>query len=173
MAWKILVDSAFAATVTEALARPGAPAAKVPPPPPPPVVTPKAEVAPPDERSALLLLSSLQREGRLVDFLQQEVAGFSDEEIGSAARVVHSGCKKVLQQYVSLKPIRTEAEGDSVQLASGFDQQQIRLAGNVGAKPPLKGALKHHGWIATEVKLPAVNPDLNLRVIAPAEVEIS
>src|SRR5215467_4616236 len=49
--------------------------------------------------SGLLLLSALQREGRLVDFLQQDVAGFGDDQVGAAARVVHSGCRKVMQQY--------------------------------------------------------------------------
>jgi len=61
----------------------------------------RLEAPVPPERahaSSLALLSALQREGRLLDFLQQEVAAFSDEEVGAAARVVHGGCRKVLRQ---------------------------------------------------------------------------
>src|SRR5688500_11069084 len=51
--------------------------------------------------SGLFVLSVLQQDGRLIDFLQQDVAGFSDEEVGAAARVVHGGCKKALQRLVT------------------------------------------------------------------------
>src|SRR5580704_17185900 len=49
--------------------------------------------------AALQLLSLLQREGRLVDFLQQEIASFPDADVGAAARVVHEGCRKALGAY--------------------------------------------------------------------------
>ena len=48
----------------------------------------KEAAPPPPERehaSALQVLSMLQREGRLIDFLQEEVAPFSDAEVGAAA----------------------------------------------------------------------------------------
>ena len=108
----------------------------------------------------LQLLAILQREGRLIDFCEEELAGFSDAQIGAAARTVHDGCRKALHSMITLEPVRTEAEGASVELPAGFDPRSVRLTGNVVGKPPFKGVLKHHGWRAAEV------------VIAPAEVEL-
>ena len=108
----------------------------------------------------LQLLAILQREGRLIDFCEEELTGFSDAQIGAAARTVHDGCRKALRSMITLEPVRTEAEGASVELPAGFDPRSVRLTGNVVGKPPFKGVLKHHGWRAAEV------------VIAPAEVEL-
>lgn len=121
---------------------------------------------------ALLLLNALQREGRLVDFLQQEVSGFSDEEIGAAARVVHGGCRKVIRQYFELEPATPGAEGEAVTLPAGFDAQRFRLTGNVAGQPPFRGTLKHHGWVAREIRMPVLNEAMDPRVVAPAEVEL-
>jgi hypothetical protein len=123
-------------------------------------------------RSGLFVLSSLQREGRLIDFLQQDVASFSDEEVGAAARVVHAGCAKVLKQYFDIEPASRSAEGESMTVPQGFDAQRIRLTGNVTGQPPFKGTLKHHGWVAKEIRLPAVPESLDAKVLAPAEVEL-
>ena len=130
---------------------------------------------PPPEKvhaSGLFVLSMLQREGRLIDFLQEDVAAFSDAEVGAAARVVHEGCRKVVRQYLTLQSVLNESEGAQVNVPAGFDASRIRLIGNVAGHPPLKGALRHHGWMATEVKLPAVPETLDPKVIAPAEVEL-
>jgi hypothetical protein len=138
-------------------------------------VQPKA-VEPPPERvhaSCLFVLSMLQREGRLIDFLQEDAASFSDEDIGAAARVVHAGCRKALSQCLEIGPVLAEAEGARVTVPVNFDAQRIRLVGNVAGQPPFKGALKHHGWVATAVRLPAVSDALDPRVLAPAEVELS
>jgi hypothetical protein len=122
--------------------------------------------------SGLNVLSMLQRDGRLIDFLQENMSGFSDEEIGAAARVVHTGCQKVLKQHLSIEPILKDAEGARVQVPAGFDAQRIQLTGNVTGQPPFRGALKHHGWVATSVRMPAVSESLDPRVLAPAEVEL-
>ncbi len=129
---------------------------------------------PPEQIHAagLAVLGLLQREGRLVDFLQEDVSGFSDAEIGGAARVVHAGSRKVLQQYLTLEAVLPEAEGANVTVPAGFNAERIRLTGNVAGQPPFRGALKHHGWIATSVRLPALASKLDPRVIAPAEVEL-
>lgn len=135
---------------------------------------PKPVEIPPEKThaSGLAVLALLQREGRLVDFLQEDVASFSDEEIGAAARVVHAGSRKVLAQYLTLEPVLKDSEGAAVTVPAGFDAQRIRLTGNIAGQPPFKGSLKHHGWVATSVKLPAVSPSLDARIIAPAEVEL-
>jgi hypothetical protein len=122
--------------------------------------------------SALFLLGALQREGRLIDFLQQDVGGHSDADIGAAARVIHGGCRKTLHQYFDLEPALKDAEGDTVSVAKGFDAQRIQLTGNVAGQPPFRGVLKHHGWVATQVRLPAISEALDPRAIAPAEVEL-
>jgi hypothetical protein len=123
--------------------------------------------------SGLMLLSALQREGRLIDFLQQEVAGFSDEEVGAASRVVHEGCRKVVGQYFDFEPAAKEAEGSMLTIQPGFNAQRIRLTGNVAGEPPFRGTLKHHGWVAREIRLPVVSDAIDTRVVAPAEVELA
>ena len=134
----------------------------------------KPTVAAPERvhASSLLLLSALQREGRLVDFLQQDVAHFSDEEIGAAARVVHAGSRKLLQQYFDLEPAARENEGAELTVPKGFDAQRWRVTGNVAGEPPFRGTLRHHGWVARQVRMPAVAESLDPRIIAPAEVEL-
>lgn len=129
---------------------------------------------PPPEKmhaSGLAMLGLLQREGRLIDFLQEDISRFSDAEIGAAARIVHSGGRKVLKQYLELEPVMKDAEGAKVVVPIAFSAERIRLSGNVTGNPPFKGTLKHHGWVTKAVKLPSLSL-LDPRVIAPAEVEL-
>lgn len=135
---------------------------------PEPVAPPKE----PETASALHLLAILQRDGRLIDFLQEDIASFDDADVGAAARLVHEGCRKALEAYVPVEPLRSEGEGASIVVDKGFDPAAIRLTGNVSGEPPFTGALRHHGWRATEVKLPTIPAGQELRVIAPAEVEL-
>ncbi|NTX01006.1 DUF2760 domain-containing protein [Myxococcus sp. CA040A] len=137
-------------------------------PPPPPALPPEREHA-----SALALLAMLQREGRLVDFLQENVAAFSDAEVGAACRTVHEGCRKVMGQYFTLQAVLPQSEGDQVTVPVSFDAQRIRLIGNVTGQPPHTGTLRHHGWVTSEVKFPVVSPAMDPRVLAPAEVELA
>jgi hypothetical protein len=123
-------------------------------------------------RGALLLLALLQREGRFVDFLQQDVTDFDDEQVGAAARVVHEGCRRALRSHLSVVPIRTEAEGDQVVLEEGYDVVSNKLVGNVTGKPPYKGTLQHRGWRAESLKLPSEVGDHDPAVLAQAEVDL-
>jgi hypothetical protein len=176
--WRVLASGPFAQAVhplsqayDAGTLGAGAPALPKPEPKkaePPPALPPEREHA-----SALVLLSMLQREGRLIDFLQENVASFSDADVGAAARIIHEGCRKVVQQYLALKPVLADSEGARVTVPAGFDAQRIRLTGNVAGQPPYIGALKHHGWVTTEVKFPSVSPALDPRVLAPAEVELA
>jgi hypothetical protein len=59
-----------------------------------------------------------------------------------------------------------------VTVPTGFNPERIRLTGNVAGQPPFRGALKHHGWVATSIRLPSMSPTLDPRIIAPAEVEL-
>lgn len=168
LAWNILFDAPLTAKVSAFLSAP-------PPATPKPAAPAKPAVAAPERvhASGLHMLAALQREGRLIDFLRQDVAGFSDEEVGAAARVIHAGCRKALDQSVSIAPVLQDAEETVVTVPAGFDAQRIRLTGNVSGQPPFKGALKHHGWVATEIKMVAPAENLDPRVLAPAEVELS
>jgi hypothetical protein len=134
----------------------------------------KPTTQPPEREhaSGLLLLNALQREGRLLDFLQQDVTTFSDEEVGAAARVVHGGCRKVLQQFFEFEPAAKETEGAEVSVPEGFDPQRWRLTGNVAGRPPFRGTLKHHGWVARQIRMPGLSETLDPRIVAPAEVEL-
>lgn len=122
--------------------------------------------------SALVLLSLLQKEGRFLDFLQEEVSSYGDHEVGAAARVVHEGCQRVLKDHLSIAPVRTEAEGSTVTLNKGFDAAAERPTGQVVGEPPFTGALVHRGWRAVEVRLPQVASSRDVRILAPAEVEL-
>jgi hypothetical protein len=122
---------------------------------------------------ALAMLALLQREGRLIDFLREPLDGFSDADIGAAARDVHRGCKKVLDQHLSLEPIMPGKEDDKATVPRGFDPSEIRLIGEARGEPPFAGTLRHHGWRATDTRLPALADGLDRSVLAPAEVEVS
>lgn len=160
------------------LDQPAAPVAAAPSAPPPVAPAPPAPSAPPaplktaTPDAALQLLALLQRDARLIDFAQEDLAGYSDADIGGAARVVHEGCRKVLQEHFMLEPVRTEAEGSRITLEAGFDARAIRLTGNVTGQAPFQGSLSHRGWRATEVKLPQLADSHDARVLAQAEVEL-
>ncbi len=125
-----------------------------------------------DATSALQLLSLLQREGRLVDFLQQDVATFSDADVAAAARVVHEGCRKALRAHVTIDAVREEEEGARVTIAAGFDADQVKLVGDVKGEPPYSGVLRHRGWRAAKIDLPRLVGEHDMHVLAPAEVEL-
>ncbi len=127
----------------------------------------------PGATAALQLLAILQREGRLLDFLAEDVAGFSDADIGSAARVVHEGCKRGLADYIELAAVRSESEGDAVALEPGFDAQRTRVTGNVVGEPPYRGTLAHHGWQVTKIRMPELVDGHDARIVAPAEVDVA
>jgi hypothetical protein len=121
---------------------------------------------------ALALLALLQREGRLVDFLREPLDGFSDADIGAAVRDVHRGCRKVLDQHLSLEPVMPGSEEARVTVPRGFDPAEIRLIGEARGEPPFPGTLRHHGWRVVDARLPALAEGVDRMVIAPAEVEL-
>ena len=155
-----LSDPAYAARVQD-LSEVPAPAPAAPAP---------LRQASPD--AALQLLALLQREARLIDFTQENLSGYSDADIGGAARLVHEGCAKVLREHFTLAPVRPEAEGSRITLNEGFDARAVRLTGNVVGQAPFQGALSHRGWRAAEVRLPKLTDSHDATVLAQAEVEL-
>ncbi|MBP7148839.1 MAG: DUF2760 domain-containing protein [Acidobacteria bacterium] len=122
--------------------------------------------------SALQLLGLLQREARLLDFVDEDIAGYADAQVGAAARVVHEGCRRVIREHVKLAPVRGEQEGATLQVDAGYDAAELRLVGNLVGAPPYRGVLRHRGWRADDLKLPLLAEGHDVRVIAPAEVEL-
>jgi len=169
--FRVLFDGAFAARAFQA--RAALPAVPAPPLAVAEAPRPQAPAASaPDLGPALQLLALFQREGRFVDFLEQDVAAFGDAEIGAAARVVHEGCRKALRAHAKLSPVRTEEEGARVTLQPGYSPSEVKLTGNVAGSPPYTGTLVHRGWRAAEVTLPTAVAGHDARVLAPAEVEL-
>lgn len=121
---------------------------------------------------ALQLLSLLQREGRLVDFLQQDIVSFSDADVGAAARLVHEGCRRALSAHATVEPVRSETEGARVTLTAGFDADAVKLVGDVKGEPPYAGVLRHRGWRASKIELPQTVGVHDQHILAPAEVEL-
>lgn len=165
--FRILFDGPFAARVLAArepqrLSAPDTTDASSPMPVRAPVLTP-----------ALQLLSLLQREGRFVDFIQQDIGSFPDADVGAAARVVHDGCRKTLLAHATIEPVRTEDEGARVVLPDGFDPDEVRLTGSVSGQPPYSGVLRHRGWRATRLELPQLIGEADANILFAAEVELS
>ena len=126
----------------------------------------------PDD-GAVLLLSVLQREGRLVDFLMEDLGTYSDAQIGAAVRDVHANCRRALAGAFALEPILDGAEEATVSVPAGFDPASIKLVGRVVGSGPFRGVLRHRGWRSSHVQLPALGAPEGRQVVAPAEVEVS
>jgi hypothetical protein len=140
-----------------------------------PVSRPKEMERPASEAvdRAVQMLALLQRDGRLIDFLAENISPYPDAQLGAAARKIHESCRKVLEQYVKLEPILNSEENQPVTVQSHFDPATIKLLGNVTGEPPIRGVLRHKGWQVKDVKLPPLPQGSGRVVIAPAEVEIS
>jgi Domain of unknown function (DUF2760) len=146
-------------------APPPAPVAAKPPPPPP-----ESQA----EAEVIAFLGLLQEKGRLIDFLMDDVALYDDSRVGAAARVVHYGCRDVLQEHFKITPISTAEEGSQVTVPEGFAADEYRLMGKITGNPPFQGVLLHKGWKTESVKLPRIikTGEKRLPSIAPALVEV-
>ncbi|MDP3903191.1 MAG: DUF2760 domain-containing protein [Methylococcaceae bacterium] len=122
--------------------------------------------------AALQLLGLLQKEARFIDFIKEDIGNYSDADIGVAARVVHEGCNKAINEHFTLATVRSESEGSKVTLPAGFDAGSVRLTGNIVGSAPFTGTLVHKGWQVTELRLPKLTQGYNAKIIAAAEVEL-
>src|SRR5439155_20173159 len=104
---RYLSDQKFQDAVAKAL---------TPPPPPPP---PKPSPEP------LLLLTLMQREGRLIDFLLENVDGADNETLGAGVRSIHQACQKVLKEHLDMEPVIKAEEKSVVEVKAGFDPSAI------------------------------------------------
>jgi uncharacterized protein DUF2760 len=132
-----------------------------------PSPAPKPQSGPAD--GAVQILSVLQRDARLVDFLMEDISGYSDEQVGAAVRDVQQQSRQALEQYLKLQPVIDGVEGDFTK-TDGLQAASVKLVGNVppSGKAP-GGLLRHKGWRAEKVDLPALPPG---NILAPAEIEV-
>jgi hypothetical protein len=132
-------------------------------------------LAPPErpDAGAVLLLAVLQREGRLVDFLMEDIGTYSDSQIGAAVRDVHANCRRALSDAFDLEPILEGAEEQTITVPTGFDPAAVKLVGRVVGSGPFRGVLRHRGWRSSHVQLPVLGAPDARHIVAPAEVEIS
>jgi Domain of unknown function (DUF2760) len=123
--------------------------------------------------AALRLLAVLQQEGRLIDFLEEDISVYGDAQVGAAVRAIHAGCRKALHERAELQRILSGADGSPVVIEPGFDPAAVRLSGNVSGRPPFQGVLQHGGWRITKISLPQSPGGTDPQIIAPAEVDIA
>ncbi|MEO8372264.1 MAG: DUF2760 domain-containing protein [Candidatus Solibacter sp.] len=120
---------------------------------------------------ALQLLGILQRDSRLIDFLQEDISTYPDNQIGAAVRELHDQCRDAIARYVTLAPVIDGVEGTYAK-APGQEANLVKFVGNVPAKTPPGGTLRHKGWRATKVDLPNLPAKQDPTIIAAAEIEI-
>ena len=149
------------ALTTLGLTRRGAPKAQ----------TASAPAAPRPSDGALQMLSILQRDARLVDFIMEDISAYSDDQVGAAVRGLHDQSREALGRYVTLAPVIDSVEGTYAKTPGG-DPTAVKFIGNVPAGTPPGGVLRHKGWRATKVDLPALPAKQDAAIIAPAEIEI-
>ncbi|MBN4067147.1 DUF2760 domain-containing protein [Simkania negevensis] len=125
-----------------------------------------------DSSSHLRLLELLQSSGRLVDFFEEDIVNYSDAQIGAAVRKVHDECHKTLEDYVTIRPVVENGEGEMFNVPVGYDPSEIKLVGDVQGAPPYSGIVKHKGWQAHKVSLPRQVGKKKTAIICPAEVEV-
>ena len=138
---------------------------------PGPKGTPPAAASRTPADGALQILTILQRDSRLVDFLMEDIASYSDDQVGAAVRELHDQCRDSMARHVTLQPVIDGVEGTPARAPSG-DPHAVRFIGNVPATPPSGGTLRHKGWRAAKVNLPGLTAKEDTTIIAPAEIEI-
>jgi Domain of unknown function (DUF2760) len=134
---------------------------------------PKPPEPPKPSAEPLRLLALLQREGRLLDFLLEDIQAYGNEDIGAAVRDIHRNSQKALREHLVLAPVLAGEEGAAVEVPAGFDPSAVRLTGNVTGQPPFRGTLRHHGWRVAELKLAKPPEGQDEFVVQPAEVELT
>jgi len=127
------------------------------------------------EAEAVQLLVLLQEKGRLVDFLMDDVTEYPDEQVGAAARILHIGCRSVLDEFIELETIHNEQEGSMIKLSPNFTPSDYLLSGNVTNASNRKGKLLHHGWRIKKLKLPRLSRQESGRwpALSQAQVDLT
>ena len=173
--FSILSRSVIPDDIARRLLKPAVPAEQAPAPAAPPASLLKEAQRPAADTfdRAVQMLALLQRDGRLIDFLSENISAYPDAQLGAAVRTIHETCREALGQYVKLEPVLDSEEDQPVTVQAGFDPAAIKLIGNVAGEPPVRGVLRHKGWRVKELNMPPLPQGAGRLVIAPAEVELS
>jgi Domain of unknown function (DUF2760) len=173
--FSILLHADIPNDIAQKLVKPAAPVPQMPSAAAPSISRVKEVERPPTETcdGAVQMLTLLQRDGRLIDFLAENISPYPDEQLGAAVRTIHESCRQVLERYLKLEPVLNSEEDQPITLQAGFDPAAIKLIGNVAGEPPVRGLLRHKGWRVKEVTLPPLPQGAGRMVLAPAEIEIS
>ncbi len=139
-----------------------------------------APAAPPAVRvsdGAVQMLSILQRDSRIVDFLMEDISGYTDDQVGAAVRSMQESARDSLKRYVTLAPVIDGVEGTFASLSAAGalakNASAIKLLGNVPADGKAAGGtLRHRGWRVEKIDLPALSGKQDTAIVAPAEIEI-
>jgi hypothetical protein len=118
------------------------------------------------------LLALLQRNGRFLDFLLENIQSAPDSQIAAAVRDLQPKWQETLKKHLVFEPVLGSEEGSPVDVPAGFDPSAIQLVGNVSGNPPFQGALRHPGWRVKDIQLPDLPQGQDDLVMMPAEVEI-
>ena len=159
--FSILFQNSLAGDIAQAFGYSKAMPVKAPPPPPRPQAGPAA--------GAVQILGILQRDARLVDFLMEDIGSYADDQVGAAVRDVHAQARQSLDRYLRLQPVIDGVEGTFTK-AEGYDAAALKFVGKVPSSGRAPGGLlRHKGWKAEKVDLPAAADN---NILAPAELEI-
>src|SRR5207248_6217728 len=93
----------------------------------------------------LRMLALLQREGRLLDFLMEDISAAPDAQVGFGVREMQRKCQEAIRKALDLAPVLPNNENDTVTVPAGFDPSAVRLTGNVAGAPPFRGPLIQPG----------------------------
>ena len=108
---------------------------------------------------------------QLLGILMEDIKSYSDDQVGAAVRELHDQCRDAVARYVTLQPVIDGVEGTFAKAPSD-DPNMVKFVGNVPAKPPSGGTLRHKGWRAAKIDLPALAAKQDAAILAPAEIEI-
>src|SRR5450755_727481 len=74
---------------------------------------------------AVQMLALFQRDGRLVDFLTEDVSPYQEGQLGAAVRSIPTSCRQVLGRYFNLETVLSSEENQPVTVPIGFDPAAI------------------------------------------------
>jgi len=113
----------------------------------------------------------MQREARFLDFTLEDISQLPDEQVGAVSRLVHGDLKKLIRQYMELKPVIDADEGQKVSLGQDRMPYEIQVASDRDVSLPFTATLRHKGYRLVSINLPQKKHPEAVRVLMPAELD--
>ncbi|WP_236695925.1 DUF2760 domain-containing protein [Rhodopirellula islandica] len=122
------------------------------------------------QSDAVTLLAALQRDARLVDLIHENLDQYADDQVGAAARPCLKQCRQTLDRLLGIVPLVEVGDGQVLPVDASTSSARLRWVGESSGAS--QGKVVHHGWVATQVQLPAWSGSADdALVIAPAQVQ--